>query len=247
MEKLLSNKTVIVTGASGEIGSAVALKFAQEGANVVINYNTNSEAADELSREINDIGPGALAVKASVTDSGAVEMLVKKAVEKFGRIDILVNNAGVVKDSFLMLMKEEAWDQVLNTNLKSLYYCCKAVLKTMLKQKSGNIVNISSLSGAAGRIGQTNYAASKGGVIAFTKSLAQELGKKKIRVNTVAPGLINSETVKQIPEGYINLNAIPLNRLGEPEEVAKAVLFLASDMSSYITGAVLHVNGGLYM
>lgn len=247
MSDLLEGKKAIITGSSRGIGRSIALEFARQGADVVVNYAQSKDAAEEVAAEVQRLGRKALVVKASVNDRLAVQNLIKKTEQEFGTVDIIVNNAGLTKDVLLMMMSEEAWDSVLETNLKGLFYCCKEVMRTMIKQKSGSIVNIASLSGVSGRPGQCNYAASKGGVIAFTKSLAQEVGRFSIRVNAIAPGLIEAGMTENLPQEILNVERIALRRLGTLEEVAKAAVFLASDMSTYTTGAVLHVNGGLYM
>ena len=247
MTRLLEGKKAIITGSSRGIGRAIALEFAHHGADIVINYNEDRSAAEEVATEIEKTGQRALIVKASVRDKQAVQSLIKSAEKEFRSVDVLVNNAGLIRDTLLMMMSEQAWDSVLETNLKGLFYCCKEAVRIMIKQKGGSIINIASLSGISGRPGQCNYAASKGGAIALTKSLAQEVGGLGIRVNAIAPGLIQTDMTEDLPQQLLSSERIALRRPGTPQEVARVAVFLASDMSSYITGAVLHVNGGLYM
>jgi len=247
MSGLLEEKKAIITGSSKGIGRSIALEFAIQGADVVINYNKSKADAEQVAAEVERLGRRALVIGASVGDRAAVKKMIKQAEREFGTVDIMVNNAGSVKDVLLMMMSDEAWSEVMDTNLKGTFYCCREVIRVMIKNKSGRIINIASLSGVSGRPGQCNYAASKGGVIAFTKSLAQEVGRLGIRVNAIAPGLIESSMTENLPQGILNFESIALRRLGTPEEVAKAAVFLASDMSAYTTGTVLHVNGGLYM
>lgn len=246
MNKLLQGQKAVVTGSSRGIGRAIAIGFAEHGADVVINYSRSRAAAEEAAAEVEKLGCRALVVQCSVDDPAAVQQMMKSAEREFGTVDILVNNAGITKDALLMMMSEDSWNEVLDTNLKGVFYCSKEVVRLMVKHKRGNIINIASLSGISGLPGQCNYAASKGGMIAFTKSLAQEMGRLGLRVNAIAPGWIESEmTAKTSRAG--EAERIALRRTGAPEEVANAAVFLASDMASYITGAVLHVNGGLYM
>ncbi len=248
MGGLLEGKKAIVTGSSRGIGRSVALEFAVEGADVVINYNHSKADAEQLAAEVERLGRRALVIGASVSNHAAVRGMIRQAEKEFGTIDIIVNNAGSVKDVLVMMMNEEAWNEVIDTNLKGTFYCCREVIRVMIKHKSGSIINMASLSGVSGRPGQCNYAASKGGVIALTKSLAQEVGRLGIRVNAIAPGLIRSGMTEGLSQEILGIEeSIALRRLGAPEEVAKAAVFLASDMSAYTTGAVLHVNGGLYM
>ena len=248
--QLLQDKVAIVTGASGGIGSAIAAELAANGAKVVVNYNRSGSRAQEVVEAITESGGQAIAVQADVGDMASAKELVGKTREHFGRIDILVNNAGTTRDTLLLMMKEGDWDVVLNTNLKSLFNCCKAVLRPMLRQKSGGrIINISSVVGLAGQGGQTNYAASKAGIIGFTKSLAKEMGPRQITVNAVAPGYFPTALTADLPDDLVQqaLDLIPLGRLGELQEVADLVTFLASDKASYITGEVIRVDGGLAM
>ncbi|MEW6605983.1 MAG: 3-oxoacyl-[acyl-carrier-protein] reductase [bacterium] len=249
MANLLAGKVAIITGGTKGIGKAITLKFAQEGAKVVINYAHDDQEAKKTEEEIRTIGQEVLLVKGSVSDWLAVERMIKETINKWKQIDILVNNAGGTRDGFLMTMSDKNWDEVIELNLKGTYYCCKAVLKTMISQKSGKIINMSSLTGITGQIGQTNYAAAKGGIISFTKALAREVGRFGIYANTVVPGFIDTEMIRKLHPEIIEMHIelTPLGRLGKPEEVADVALFLASDMSSYITGQIIHVNGGEYM
>ncbi|MBR2216172.1 MAG: 3-oxoacyl-[Selenomonadaceae bacterium] len=246
---LLEGKVALVTGASRGIGRAVALKLAAEGAKVAVNYAGNTEAAEKVKAEIEDRGGEAILLKASVADSAAVEEMVNKTVEAFGTIDILVNNAGITRDGLLARMKDEDFAAVLDTNLKGVFYCTKAVAKIMMKKRAGRIVNMASVVGLMGNAGQANYAAAKAGVIGFSKSVAKELAARGITVNMVAPGFIGTDMTAVLPdklkEGMIE--SIPLKRVGEPEDVANAVLFLVSDGAAYITGQVINVDGGMVM
>jgi 3-oxoacyl-[acyl-carrier protein] reductase len=245
----LQDKVAVVTGASRGIGRAIAIELARRGASVVINYNTSAEAAAQVVEAIEAEDGRAVAVQADVGDFDQAAELINTAVDAFSRIDILVNNAGTTRDQLLMLMKEDDWDVVLRTNLKGVFNCCKAAARKMMRQRYGRIVNISSVSGIAGQGGQTNYAASKAGVIGFTKSLAKELGPRNITVNAVAPGFVPTALTAELPEDLKQqgIEATPLGRMGQPEEVAYAVAFLASDLASFITGEILTVDGGLVM
>ncbi len=242
-------KTALVTGASRGIGKAIAKALAAEGAMVIVNYNGSQEAAEQTVTEIQAEGGQAVSYGCSVADSKAVETMMKQIIADHGRLDILVNNAGITRDNLILKMKEEDFDAVLNTNLKGVFHTCRYVARQMLKQKSGCIVNISSISGVMGNAGQTNYAASKAGVIGFTKSLARELASREIRVNAIAPGFIETEMTDKLSQAALDAGKgqIPFGRFGKAQEVAKAVCFLASEDASYITGQVLHVDGGMGM
>lgn len=250
MNKMLDGKVAIVTGASRGIGCSIAEVLAAEGATVVVNYNSSAEAAEEVVTQIESAGGQAVAFQADVGNFEDAQSMVKMALDTFGQVDILVNNAGTTRDTLLMMMKEEDWDTVINTNLKSMYNCCKAVLRPMIrKRKGGRIINISSVVGLAGQGGQTNYAASKAGIIGFTKSLAKEVGSRGITVNAVAPGYFPTSLTEVLPDDMVQkaLELIPLGRLGELEEVAHLVAFLASDKAAYITGDVIRIDGGMAM
>ena len=246
---LLDGKTALVTGASRGIGRAVALCLAAEGARVAINYAGNVKAAEEVKASVEAAGGTAILCQADIADSAAVEAMIADVVKEFGAIDILVNNAGITRDTLLMRMKDEDFAKVLDTNLKGVFYCTKAVSKLMMKKRSGRIVNMASVGGLVGNAGQTNYAAAKAGVIGFSKSVAKELASRGITVNVVAPGFIGTDMTAGLPESVKEkmLTDIPLGRMGEPEDVANAVLFLASDQASYITGQVVNVDGGMVM
>ncbi|GIV84602.1 MAG: beta-ketoacyl-ACP reductase [Candidatus Roseilinea sp.] len=245
----LQSKSAIVTGASRGIGRAIAVELARRGASVVVNYNASEAAARDVVKAITDAGGTAIAFKADVSKLDEAAALVKAALDAFGKLDILVNNAGATRDTLLMTMSEEDWDAVMNTDLKSVFNCCKAAIRPMIRARSGRIINISSVVGLAGQAGQTNYAAAKAGVIGFTKALAKELGSRNITVNAVAPGFIPTALTDALTEEqkHAILKATPLGRFGAPEEVAYAVSFLASDEAAFITGAVLSVDGGLVM
>ena len=244
-----AGKTAVVTGGSRGIGRAVCLELAKGGANVVLCYAGNESAAAETVSACEALGAKALSVKCDVADSAQVKKLMDEAIKAFGRIDILVNNAGITRDGLLMMMKEEDFDAVLSANLKGTFLCMKAVSRTMMKQRYGRIVNLSSVVGLRGNAGQVNYAASKAGVIGMTKSLAKELASRGVTVNAVAPGFIDTDMTAAMPEAAktATLASIPMQRLGAPEDIAKAVAFLASDDAAYITGQVIAVDGGMSM
>lgn len=246
---MLEGKVAIITGASRGIGKAVALKLAENGADCVVNYAGNETLAAETVSEIEQMGRQALKIKADVSDSGQVADMIKQALEQFGKIDILVNNAGITRDNLIMRMKESEFDEVIDTNLKGVFHCLKAVTRPMMKQRSGTIINITSVVGSIGNAGQANYAAAKSGVIGLTKTAAKELASRGITVNAVAPGFIDTDMTQKLPEDAISQlkEQIPLNRLGAPDDIAKVVLFLASDAASYMTGQTVHVDGGMYM
>ncbi|MBT2760981.1 3-oxoacyl-[acyl-carrier-protein] reductase [Paenibacillus sp. ISL-20] len=249
MSEALKGQTALVTGASRGIGRSIALRLADLGANVVVNYAGSEAAAAEVVAAIRAKGVSAIAVKSNVGRTEEADAMVKQVLETFGRIDILVNNAGITRDNLIMRMKEEEFDQVIETNLKGVFNCLKAVTRPMMKQRYGRIINISSVVGALGNPGQANYVAAKAGVIGLTKSAARELASRGITVNAVAPGFIDTDMTRELPEDMREglLGGIPLARLGQPEEIAGVVAFLASSSASYMTGQVLHVDGGMYM
>jgi 3-oxoacyl-[acyl-carrier protein] reductase len=247
--KLLEGKTALVTGGARGIGKAIALKFAAEGANVAfsdLNYDDNAAA---LEKEIEAMGVKGKGYASDASSFDGSEKLINDVVADFGRIDVLVNNAGITRDNLLMRMTEADWDLVIKVNLKSIFNMTKAVQKVMLKQRSGSIVNMSSVVGLSGNAGQSNYSASKAGLIGFTKSMAQELGSRSIRCNAIAPGFIETDMTAKLPEDVRKnwIEGIPLKRGGKPEDVADVALFLGSDLSSYVTGQVISVCGGMHM
>lgn len=242
-------KTAVVTGGSRGIGRAICLEFARQGVNVALCYAGNTEAAEETVRACAAQGVEAMAVQCDVSDGAAVQAMMDEVLERYGRIDILVNNAGITRDGLLMTMKEEAFDAVLDTNLKGAFLCTKAVVRRMMRQRYGRIINLSSVVGLHGNPGQANYAASKAGLIGFTKSLAKELATRGITVNAVAPGFIQTDMTTFLPDAVKEALKveIPMGRPGNPEDVAAAVAFFASDAAAYITGQVLCVDGGMAM
>lgn len=245
--KLLEGKTALITGASRGIGKSIANKFAQEGADIAI---TNIADDEDFQATIKELGSHGVKVKGYVSNAASFEdsqRVADQVVKDFGRIDVLVNNAGITRDTLLMRMSEEQWDLVLTVNLKSVFNLTKAVLNTMLKQKSGSIINMSSVVGVSGNAGQSNYSASKAGILGFTKSVAKEVGSRNIRCNAIAPGFIITEMTEKLPEDVKTewANKIPLRRGGTPEDVANTALYLASDLSSYVSGQTIHVCGGM--
>jgi 3-oxoacyl-[acyl-carrier protein] reductase len=245
----LEGKVAIITGASRGIGRAVAVKLSGLGAAVVINYRGNTASAEEVAAAVEANGGRAVVVRADVSQGTEVETLLSQTINAFGRIDILVNNAGITRDNLLLRMGEQEWDEVLDTNLRGAFLCTKAVLRPMVRQRSGRIVFVSSVVGLTGNAGQANYAAAKAGLISFAKSVAREVGSRGITANIVAPGFIDTEMTTSLPEEIKKrtLDQIPLGRFGSPEDVAEAVAFLTSDGAAYISGHVLSVNGGMVM
>jgi len=245
--KLLEGKIAIITGATRGIGRGVALAFAQQGANVAFTYSSSAQAANELVSELVALGVQAKGYQSNAAEYEAAEKLVEEVLNDFGNIDILINNAGITKDNLLMRMSEQDFDAVIEVNLKSVFNMTKAVQRTMLKNRKGSIINMSSVVGVKGNAGQSNYAASKAGVIGFSKSIALELGSRNIRCNVIAPGFIETEMTGKLAEDVVKgwTDAIPLKRGGKAEDVANACVFLASDMSAYITGQVINVDGGM--
>ncbi|WP_028778322.1 3-oxoacyl-[acyl-carrier-protein] reductase [Shimazuella kribbensis] len=244
---MLTNKVAVVTGGSRGIGKSIALDLAKEGAKVVVFYAGNHAAAEETVSTMKELGTEAAAFQVDVANSEQVDQAFKQVLTQFGRIDILVNNAGITKDNLLMRIKEADWDQVVDTNLKGVFLCCKAVIRPMMKQRGGRIINISSVVGVSGNPGQANYVAAKAGVIGLTKTMAKEFASRNITVNAIAPGFIQTDMTSVLDEKVkeATLSSIPLGRFGEATEVANTVSFLASDKASYITGQTIHVDGGL--
>jgi 3-oxoacyl-[acyl-carrier protein] reductase len=244
---LLKGKVALITGASRGIGKAIALKFVQEGADVAFTDIRKDEFMENTEKELQAFGNKVKAYESNAASYEASEATVNQIIEEFGRIDILVNNAGITRDNLLMRMSEQEWDMVMNVNLKSVFNLTKQVIRPMMKQRSGSIINISSVVGVFGNAGQSNYSASKAGIIGFTKSIAKELGSRNIRSNAIAPGFIETEMTHVLPEDVRKafMNAIPLKRMGSPEDVANAALYLGSDLSTYISGQVLSVCGAL--
>ena len=247
--KLLQDKVAIITGASRGIGRSIAMKYAAEGAKIAFTYLSSDEKAKALEDELKAQGVEAKGFKSNAADFASAEELVKQVVELYGTVDIVVNNAGITRDNLLMRMTEEQFDEVVNTNLKSVFNLTKTVLRTMLKARKGSIINVGSVVGVNGNAGQANYSASKAGIFGFTKSIAKELGSRNIRSNAIAPGFISTEMTGELDEKVVAewANNIPLKRAGEADEVADLVVFLGSDKSSYITGQVINVCGGMSM
>ena len=247
--KRFENKIVLVTGAGRGIGASIARRFASEGAEVIVNYSGNDEAAQKTVDEITATGGQSQKYKCSVNDSESVKVMIDEIIKEFGRIDILVNNAGITKDGLMLRMTDEDFDRVIDVNLKGTFNCTKYVSKYMLKQKSGKIINISSVVGLSGNAGQVNYSASKAGIIGITKSEAKELSSRGITVNAVAPGYVDTDMTKVLSDNIRNeiLKNIPLQRMGNVEDISNCVAFLASEDASYITGQVISVDGGMHI
>lgn len=245
----LEGKRCLVTGGSRGIGRAVAVALAAAGADVAITYARSAEAAEEVKAEIEALGRRAMAIQADAVDGKRADEVIQHVAGEWGRLDVVVNNAGITKDTLIMRMSEEQWDDVITTNLKSVFNYSKAAIRPMMRQRSGSIINVSSVVGISGNAGQTNYAASKAGIIGFTKSLAKEIASRNIRVNAIAPGYIRTEMTGQLSEDVLKAieSAIPMGRSGESEEVADTIVFLASDASRYITGETIRVDGGMAM
>lgn len=246
---LLKGKNALVTGSSRGIGRAIALELGRLGANVAVNYAGNEAKAQEVVDELEKMGVQAIKIQADVTDEEAVKKMVKEVIQTFGSLEILVNNAGITRDNLLMRMKEEEFDEVIDTNLKGAFLCTKAVVRQMMRQKYGRIINIASIVGISGNPGQANYVAAKAGLIGLTKSNAKELASRNILVNAVAPGFITTDMTDELSDEQKEaiFRLIPLERFGEPEDVANVVGFLASDKAKYITGQTIHVDGGMVM
>ena len=244
----LQDKVVLVTGASRGIGKAIAEKLGQEGA-IVIGTATSDGGADNISAYLKEAGVNGTGMCLNVTDADSIKAVLKAITDEFGAVNILVNNAGITRDNLLMMMKDDQWDDIINTNLTSIFRLSKAVVRPMMKARTGRIINIGSVVGLTGNPGQTNYSAAKAAILGFTKSLAREIGSRNITVNTVAPGFIDTDMTRELPEEQREalITQIPLNKLGDPNDIANAVSFLASDDASYITGETINVNGGMYM
>lgn len=244
---LLKDKTAIITGATRGIGKGIAIEFAKQGANVAFTYSSSVEAANALETELAAFGVKAKGYQSNAAEFDAAQALAADVLKEFGTIDVLINNAGITKDNLLMRISEEDFDKVIEVNLKSVFNLTKAVIRPMMKQRAGSIINMSSVVGVQGNAGQTNYAASKAGMLGFTKSVALELGSRNIRCNAIAPGFIETEMTAKLDETVVDgwRQAIPLKRGGQPEDIANACIFLASDMSAYITGQTLNVDGGM--
>jgi len=245
--ELYKDKTVLITGASRGIGKAIALAYGREKANVIINYLRSKEQAEAIISEIEALGGKAIAIQADVSNFEDAQKLVEQGLQHFGSIDVLINNSGITKDGLIMRMKEDDFDRVIDVNLKGTWNMCKHISKTFLKNRAGKIINISSVVGTTGNIGQSNYAASKAGLIGLTKSLAKEFGGRGINVNCIAPGFIETEMTDDLNDDIKDfyLKQIPLAKLGQPEDIANLCLFLSSDQAAYITSQVIHVNGGM--
>lgn len=244
---LLQDKNVIITGATRGIGKGIAQVFAKNGANIAFTYNSSVKAANELENELKSYGVNAKGYQSNAADFNAAQNFVADVLKEFGSVDVLINNAGITKDNLLMRMSEADFDKVLEVNLKSVFNLTKAVIRPMMKQRKGSIINMSSVVGVKGNAGQANYAASKAGILGFTKSVALELGSRNIRCNAIAPGFIETEMTEKLDENTVNewRKVIPLKRGGKPQDIANACVFLASDMSDYITGQTLNVDGGM--
>lgn len=245
--KLLENKTAIITGATRGIGRGIAIEFAKQGANVAFTYSSSVDAATSLENELKALGVNAKGYQSNAAEFDAAQALAKSVLDEFGTIDILINNAGITKDNLLMRISEEDFDKVIEVNLKSVFNLTKAVIRPMMKQRGGSIINMSSVVGLKGNAGQANYAASKAGIVGFSKSVALELGSRNIRSNVIAPGFIETEMTAKLDEAVVQSwrDGIPLKRGGTPEDIANACVFLGSDMSAYITGQTLSVDGGM--
>jgi len=245
----LEGKTCLVTGGGRGIGRSIALGLAKAGADVAITYSRSADAANEVKKEIESLGRKAKAIQADAVDTERAAEVINELVKDWSKLDVLVNNAGITRDTLIMRMSEEQWDSVITTNLKSVFNYSKAVVRPMMRQRSGSIINISSIIGITGNAGQTNYGASKAGIIGFSKSLAKEIGSRNIRVNVIAPGYIMTDMTENLDDKLIDMikTSTPLGRGGNPQEVADSVIFLASDASSYITGSVIQIDGGMAM